>query len=237
MLFQQTLFLLISFFSIAVLGDNLGTGGIATVSLLLHLFPLILFWLEFFSYYPHSNIQRYWDCCRPSGSYSGEWLASLPASRDRQRSSSLTSFFFSLATGKAAVNQPVRACKKDGVTQNTNQNAQSGCQGGDSFSCNNYQPYVSSVSTLSYAFGARGQSKGEDSFEVSSSFIFSLICAIRPKLIEDDTFFSLPTNLFSQCACYALKFNQLAGKTLVVQATNTGGDVPPTNFDIQIPGK
>ncbi|OZJ04288.1 hypothetical protein BZG36_02578 [Bifiguratus adelaidae] len=39
-----------------------------------------------------------------------------------------------------------------------------------------------------------------------------------------------------ECACYQVTFAQLPGKTLIVQATNDGGDVPATNFDIQIPG-
>jgi hypothetical protein len=40
------------------------------------------------------------------------------------------------------------------------------------------------------------------------------------------------------CACYALTFTSgtAAGKTLVVQATNTGGDLGSNQFDIAIPG-
>ncbi|GJN69843.1 hypothetical protein PLICBS_003895 [Purpureocillium lilacinum] len=40
------------------------------------------------------------------------------------------------------------------------------------------------------------------------------------------------------CACYALKFTSgpVAGKTLVVQSTNTGGDLGSNHFDLMIPG-
>lgn len=41
------------------------------------------------------------------------------------------------------------------------------------------------------------------------------------------------------CTCYALKFTSgsVAGKTLVVQITNTGGDLGSNQFDLQLPGK
>lgn len=82
---------------------------------------------------------RYWDCCSPSGSH----------------------------PGKAAVNRPAKSCLKDGVTE-ASPNAQSGCQGGTSFSCLDYQPYVSKKdASLSYAFGARAEVNGESNFEVS----------------------------------------------------------------------
>ncbi|KAI9285223.1 RlpA-like double-psi beta-barrel-protein domain-containing protein-containing protein [Umbelopsis sp. AD052] len=40
------------------------------------------------------------------------------------------------------------------------------------------------------------------------------------------------------CTCYALKFTStsIAGKTLVVQVTNTGGDLGSNQFDLQLPG-
>lgn len=40
------------------------------------------------------------------------------------------------------------------------------------------------------------------------------------------------------CACYALTFTSgpVQGKTLVVQATNTGGDLGSNHFDLAIPG-
>ncbi|KAH7313760.1 endoglucanase-5 [Stachybotrys elegans] len=40
------------------------------------------------------------------------------------------------------------------------------------------------------------------------------------------------------CACYRLSFTSgpVAGKTMIVQATNTGGDLGENHFDILIPG-
>ncbi|KAK0644122.1 RlpA-like double-psi beta-barrel-protein domain-containing protein-containing protein [Cercophora newfieldiana] len=40
------------------------------------------------------------------------------------------------------------------------------------------------------------------------------------------------------CACYALKFTSgpVAGKTMVVQSTSTGGDLGSNHFDLNIPG-
>lgn len=40
------------------------------------------------------------------------------------------------------------------------------------------------------------------------------------------------------CACYELTFTSgpVAGKKMVVQATNTGGDLGDNHFDLAIPG-
>jgi len=40
------------------------------------------------------------------------------------------------------------------------------------------------------------------------------------------------------CACYSLVFTSgpVAGKELIVQVTNTGGDLGNNHFDLQIPG-
>ena len=40
------------------------------------------------------------------------------------------------------------------------------------------------------------------------------------------------------CACYEITFTStaIAGKKMVVQVTNTGGDLATNHFDIQIPG-
>ena len=67
---------------------------------------------------------RYWDCCKPSCSWSG----------------------------KANVNSPVKACLADGVTA-ADVNAQSGCNGGNSYMCSNQQPFAVN-STLAYGFAA-----------------------------------------------------------------------------------
>lgn len=39
------------------------------------------------------------------------------------------------------------------------------------------------------------------------------------------------------CSCWLLKFEgKLAGKSMIVQYTNTGGDLKENHFDIEIPG-
>jgi hypothetical protein len=67
---------------------------------------------------------RYWDCCKASCAWNG----------------------------KASVTNPVKTCQKDGVTQ-LDINAQSGCNGGPAYMCNNQQPWNVS-STLSYGYAA-----------------------------------------------------------------------------------
>jgi hypothetical protein len=119
---------------------------------------------------------RYWDCCKASCGWSG----------------------------KASVTNPAKTCARDGITQ-VDVNAQSGCNGGSAYMCNNQQPW--SVSdTLSYGYAAAyitGQRE-------------SNWC----------------------CACYSLIFTTgpVAGKELVVQVTNTGGDLGENHFDLQMPG-
>ncbi|WP_373371911.1 hypothetical protein [Archangium lansingense] len=68
---------------------------------------------------------RRWDCCKPSGSW----------------------------TGKADVNAPVGACAKDGKTVLSDRNAQNACQGGPSYMCNKNQPWAADA-TRSYGFAA-----------------------------------------------------------------------------------
>lgn len=67
---------------------------------------------------------RYWDCCKPSCSWSG----------------------------KAAVNQPVLSCDKSG-TKLTDSNVKSGCDGGTAFTCTDDQPWAIN-DNLSYGFAA-----------------------------------------------------------------------------------
>jgi hypothetical protein len=69
---------------------------------------------------------RYWDCCKPSCSWNG----------------------------KASVSRPAATCQKNGVTTESNVNAQSGCNGGTAFSCNNQQPFKAFNDSLSYGFAA-----------------------------------------------------------------------------------
>jgi hypothetical protein len=67
---------------------------------------------------------RYWDCCKASCAWNG----------------------------KASVTSPVETCASDGTTQ-VDANAQSGCNGGPAYMCNNQQPW-SVNSTLSYGYAA-----------------------------------------------------------------------------------
>jgi hypothetical protein len=79
---------------------------------------------------------RYWDCCKPSCSWSG----------------------------KASVNAPALTCdKKDNPISNTN--AVNGCEGGGSaFACTNYSPWAVN-DNLAYGFAATKLAGGsEDSW-------------------------------------------------------------------------
>ncbi len=67
---------------------------------------------------------RYWDCCKASCAW----------------------------TGKASVTSPVKTCLADGITS-ADVNAQSGCNGGSAYMCNNQQPWNVSA-TLSYGYAA-----------------------------------------------------------------------------------
>ncbi|CAG9760808.1 unnamed protein product [Ceutorhynchus assimilis] len=72
---------------------------------------------------------RYWDCCKPSCS----WSANVHESK------------------------PVDSCQMNGVRRINNQ-AQSGCNGGPAFTCNNQQPWKVN-NNLAYGFVA-GSFKG-----------------------------------------------------------------------------
>lgn len=118
---------------------------------------------------------RYWDCCKPSCSWDG----------------------------KAPVTRPVQTCARDGTTVLGTGN-QSGCNGGDAFTCNNNQPFV--IGDTAYGFvAAYLNGQNENSW-----------C----------------------CACYELTFTSgpVNGKRMIVQITNTGGDLGQNHFDIQMPG-
>ncbi|KAF4450652.1 endoglucanase type K [Fusarium austroafricanum] len=120
---------------------------------------------------------RYWDCCKPSCSWSG----------------------------KAKVNAPALTCdKKDNPISNTN--AVNGCEGGGSaFACTNYSPWAVN-DDLAYGFAATKLSGGSE----------SSWC----------------------CACYAMTFTSgpVKGKKMIVQSTNTGGDLGDNHFDLMMPG-
>ncbi|KAM0367827.1 hypothetical protein ACHAPZ_009306 [Fusarium culmorum] len=120
---------------------------------------------------------RYWDCCKPSCSWSG----------------------------KAKVSAPALTCdKKDNPI--TNLNAVNGCEsGGSAFACTNYSPWAVN-DDLAYGFTATKLAGG--------------------------------TEASWCCACYALTFTTgpVKGKKMIVQSTNTGGDLGDNHFDLMMPG-
>ncbi|KAK2028927.1 family 45 glycosyl hydrolase [Colletotrichum zoysiae] len=121
---------------------------------------------------------RYWDCCKPSCAW----------------------------PGKAQVSEPVRTCNKnDKWPTPLNPNTQSGCNGGDAYTCSNNGPWAVN-DNLAYGFAAaKLAGKSEQNW-----------C----------------------CACYKLTFTStsIAGKQMIVQVTNTGGDLGANHFDLAIPG-
>ena len=115
-------------------------------------------------------------------------------------------------TGNVTGSPALATCNKSDGSWGSNFNEQSACQGGGAFMCQGNAPW--SVSN-SLAFGYAAVSARGD------------ICG----------------------KCYQLQFTgsshnsgndpgsaALAGKTMVVQATNTGGDVGAGQFDLLIPG-
>ncbi|KAI1071298.1 hypothetical protein LB507_009520 [Fusarium sp. FIESC RH6] len=120
---------------------------------------------------------RYWDCCKPSCSWSG----------------------------KAKVNAPALTCdNKDNPITNTN--SVNGCEGGGSaYACTNYSPWAVN-DDLAYGFTATKLAGG--------------------------------TEASWCCACYALTFTTgpVKGKKMIVQSTNTGGDLGDNHFDLMMPG-
>lgn len=75
---------------------------------------------------------RYWDCCKPSCSWSG----------------------------KASVSKEVVTCKKDGTSVLSDANAKSVCDGGETFMCSNQQPFYENG--MSYGFAATHISGGSE---------------------------------------------------------------------------
>ncbi|PKS07469.1 hypothetical protein jhhlp_006073 [Lomentospora prolificans] len=120
---------------------------------------------------------RYWDCCKPSCSWSGKG---------------------SLLQG------PVLSCDKNDNPL-SNPDVKSGCDNGSAYTCSNNSPWAVN-DQVAFGFAATHISGGNE----------ASWC----------------------CACYKLTFTSgpVAGKTMVVQSTNTGGDLSGNQFDLQIPG-
>lgn len=118
---------------------------------------------------------RYWDCCKPSCSWSGK---------------------ATLSSG------PVQSCdKNDNVIS---ADTKSACDnGGSAYMCSNESPWAVSDS-LAYGYAAVSIAGG--------------------------------TEASWCCACYELTFTSgpVSGKKLIVQATNTGGDLGQNQFDLSV---
>ncbi|KAJ3000063.1 hypothetical protein HDV02_000711 [Globomyces sp. JEL0801] len=120
--------------------------------------------------------------------------------------------------GKAKTGQVVRSCKADGFQtinpSNTNVCIPSNPNGSTSresgsYMCNDQQPFVDSNNpNLAYGFAAANS-------------------GLVPGGERE-----------SCCSCYKLQFNdpKLSGKTMIVQITNTGGDLAGQQFDLALPG-
>ncbi len=86
---------------------------------------------------------RYWDCCKPSCSWSG----------------------------KADVDSPVAACAADGTTT-LGVDVQSGCTGGTAYTCTDQQPFKVS-DDLAYGFAAVSLSGGSDDSMCCSCYLLT----------------------------------------------------------------
>jgi len=110
-------------------------------------------------------------------------------------------------SGKADVSAPVGVCDVNNNLLTVGSGTQNGCDGGDAYMCADQSPWAVS-DTLAYGFAAT-HIAGES---------------------ESDWC----------CSCYELTFTSTSlatsGKKMIVQATNTGGDLNSNQFDLAIPG-
>ncbi|KAJ6643399.1 Endoglucanase [Pseudolycoriella hygida] len=108
--------------------------------------------------------------------------------------------------GKARVTNPVNTCAKNGFDVLTDRNARNGCENGGSAFTCNNNIPWAINNDLAYGFAAANL-KGQR---------------------EGDWC----------CKCYQLTFTSgpVSGKRMIVQVTNTGGDLGENHFDLQIPG-
>ncbi|KAF2155268.1 glycoside hydrolase family 45 protein [Myriangium duriaei CBS 260.36] len=111
--------------------------------------------------------------------------------------------------GKALVSSPVQQCDKNNSPLTGGDSNQSACNGGDAYMCADQTPQVNPSNPLQ-AFGFAAANVGGAS--------------------ESDTC----------CGCYELTFTSTslatAGKSMIVQVTNTGSDLVQNQFDLAFPG-
>lgn len=109
--------------------------------------------------------------------------------------------------GKAAVSQPVKTCGKDGVSKQ-GVNAKNICGGGGSGG----PSYMCTAQTAWY--------------DAAKKMSFGFVAGHVKGLTEKGWC----------CGCYELRFANTRLPRMVVQVTNTGGDLGENHFDIQVAG-
>ncbi|KAG9085410.1 hypothetical protein FRC06_003627 [Ceratobasidium sp. 370] len=116
-------------------------------------------------------------------------------------------------SGKASVSGPVKSCDKNNNPL-SDFNAQSSCNGGGAFACANH------ILTLMDIF--------QSPWAVNDNLSYGF-AAVKLQGGSESTWC---------CQCYQLTFTSgpVAGKQMIVQTTNTGGDLGNNHFDLMIPG-
>lgn len=166
---------------------------------------------------------RYWDCCKTSCAWSG----------------------------KAAVNQPVTTCDNNNNPV-TNANAPSGCDGGSAFACANNSPWAVNDKV---AYGFAATAIAAESATCCACFKYVAPLSSLPTTSTDPSSPVLSCLLFIRgchrpyvgnesnkkkpCThSHRITFTSgpVSGKTMVVQSTNTGGDLGSNQFDLMMPG-
>ncbi|OQV16017.1 Endoglucanase-5 [Hypsibius exemplaris] len=109
--------------------------------------------------------------------------------------------------GKAPVSSPVKTCQANGVTKLSDPNAVSGCN------ANNKQAYTCN---------------DNQPWAINNNLAYGFAAANIKGSSENGWC----------CGCYKLDFTSgpVVGKSLIVQVTNTGGDLGENHFDLQMPG-
>ncbi|KAK8048775.1 putative endoglucanase type K [Apiospora phragmitis] len=155
---------------------------------------------------------RYWDCCKTSCAWSG----------------------------KAAVSQPVTTCDNNNSPV-ANADAPSGCDGGAAFACANNSPWAVNDDV---AYGFAATAIAAESATCCACFKYVLLTFLSPFLPSSSSIKAsqfLPSVLFHSTRItnpsrITFTSGPVSGKTMVVQSTNTGGDLGSNQFDLMMPG-
>ncbi|KAB5589688.1 putative effector protein/endoglucanase [Ceratobasidium theobromae] len=125
---------------------------------------------------------------------------------------------------KANVHAPVRSCDKRNNPL-ADHNTQSGCTGGGAFACSS-NVIINHVILRQLRLTSKLGLKTPWAVNDNLSYGFA---AVRIRGSSEASWC---------CQCYELTFTNgpAAGKKMIVQATNTGGDLGNNHFDLMIPG-